>query len=120
MAFETAGTYSDRTKFIVRDTGPRLTKATGDQRETFYFMEKMSSTVQQDNAVGLLYGERERQCYIGSHESFKPTRSSVNEFPLRGVVNLPMDSLRVILLFYLNTLFRMNEANINPPQKKNY
>ena len=33
MAIETAGTYSEGTKNIVRDIGNGLTEATGDQRE---------------------------------------------------------------------------------------
>ena len=35
VAIETAGTYSEGTKNIVRDIGRGLTEATGDQRENF-------------------------------------------------------------------------------------
>ena len=38
VAFETAGTYSNGTKNIIRDIGRRLTEAIGDQRGTFWFM----------------------------------------------------------------------------------
>ena len=38
LAIETTGFYSVGTKKIVRDVGHRLTKAAGDQRETFWFI----------------------------------------------------------------------------------
>ena len=38
VAIETTGTYSEGTKNIVRNIGRRLIEATGDQRETFWFM----------------------------------------------------------------------------------
>ena len=109
MLIDTAGTYSEGTKNIVRDIGCRLTEATGEQRETFWFMQRLSFAVQRGNAVSILYSGRERQRYFGSKKSFKkigrgfsgsgsqlnPTHSSVSEFPLPGVVHLSMDSLHV-------------------------
>ena len=66
VAIETAGTYSEGTKNIVRDIGRRLTEATGDQRETFWFMQRLSLAVQRGNAASILCGERERQRFFGS------------------------------------------------------
>ena len=39
VATETADTYSETTKNIVCDIARKLTEATGDQRETFWFMQ---------------------------------------------------------------------------------
>ena len=66
VVIETAGTYSKGTNNIVREIGRRLTEATGDQRETFWFMQRLSLAVQRGNAASILYGERERQRYFGS------------------------------------------------------
>ena len=66
MAIKTAGNYSEGTKNIVPDNGRRLTEATGDQRETFWFMKKLSLAVQRDNAASILCGEIEKLCYFGS------------------------------------------------------
>ena len=66
VAIETAGTYSEGTKNIVRDIGRRLTEATGDQRETFWFMQRLSLAVQRGNAASILCGEKERQRFFGS------------------------------------------------------
>ena len=66
VAIETAGTYSEGTKNIVRDIGRRLTDATGDQRETFWFMQRLSLAVQRGNAASILCGEKERQRFFGS------------------------------------------------------
>ena len=38
VVIETAGTYYEGTMNIVHDIGRRSTEATGDQRETFWFM----------------------------------------------------------------------------------
>ena len=66
VAIETVGTYSEGTKNIVRDIGRRLAEATGDQRETFWFMQRLSLAVQRGNAASILCGEREWQRYFGS------------------------------------------------------
>ena len=66
MAIETAGTYSEGTKNMVRDIGRRLTEATGDQQETFWFMQRLSLADQRGNAASILCGEREMQRYFGS------------------------------------------------------
>ena len=65
-AIEMADTYSKGTNDIVRDIVFRLTKATGDQRETFWFMQGLSLAVQRDNAASILCGERRRHPYFGS------------------------------------------------------
>ena len=57
VAFETAGTYTEGTKNIVRYIDRRLTEATGDQRETFWFMQRLSLAVQGGNAASILCGE---------------------------------------------------------------
>ena len=44
MEIETAVTYSEGTKNIVRNIGRRLTEAIGDQRETFWLIEFRSTT----------------------------------------------------------------------------
>ena len=71
MAIETAGTYSEETKNILRNTGRRLTKAPGDHRENFWSLQKLSLTVQSGNAAITLSAEREIQRYFGSQKSFK-------------------------------------------------
>ena len=65
VANQTAGTYSEGKKNTVRDIGRRLTEATVDQRDTFWFMQILSLACQRGNAASFLYGERERQCYLG-------------------------------------------------------
>ena len=42
VAIERAGTYSEATKNIVSDIGHRSTEATGDQRGTFWFNQRLS------------------------------------------------------------------------------
>ena len=59
LAIERAGTYSKETRNIVRDIGRRLTKATEDQRETFWFMQRLSLAVQGANAASILCGKCE-------------------------------------------------------------
>ena len=66
VAIETADTYSEGTKNIFRDIGRRLTKATGDQRETFWFLQRLSLAVQGGNAASIICGEKERQRFFGS------------------------------------------------------
>ena len=66
ITIEAVGTYSEGTKNIVRHIGRRLTEATGDQRETFWFMQRLSLAVQRGNAASILCGDRERQRYFGS------------------------------------------------------
>ena len=66
VAVETTGTYIEGTNNIVRDIGRRLTEATGDQRETFWFMQRLSLTVQRGIAASILCGETERQRYFES------------------------------------------------------
>ena len=66
MATETAGTYSGGTKNKVRDIGRRLTEATGEQLDTFWFMQRLSPAVQRGNAASILCGGRERRRYFGS------------------------------------------------------
>ena len=51
VAIETAGSYSEGTKNIVRDIGRRLTEAAGDQRESFWFTRRLSLAVQRGNAA---------------------------------------------------------------------
>ena len=63
-ATETAGTYSEGTKKIVRKICRRLTEATGDQRKTLYFKKRLSVAVQRGFAAGNLCFERERQSYF--------------------------------------------------------
>ena len=65
VSIETADTYCERTMKKVRDIGHRLTEATGDQRETFRFMQRLSLTVQRSNAANILCGKREKQRYFG-------------------------------------------------------
>ena len=58
------GTYSDGIKNKVRDVGRRLTEARGNQRETFWLMQRLSLAVEHGNTANILCGERERQfCY---------------------------------------------------------
>ena len=57
MAIETAGAYSERIKNIVCDISRRLTETTGDQRETFRFMQRLSLVVQSGSAASILCGE---------------------------------------------------------------
>ena len=66
VATETSATYSDGTNNIVRAISRRLTEATGDQRDTFRLMQKLSFAVQRGNAASILYGEKERQHCFGS------------------------------------------------------
>ena len=66
MAIETAGTYSEGTQNLVRDIGRMLTEATGDQRETFWFLQRLSLVVQRGNPASILCGQRERQRYFVS------------------------------------------------------
>ena len=54
VAIEVAGTYSEGTKNIARDIGLRLTEATGDQRESFWFMQRLSLAVQRGNAASVI------------------------------------------------------------------
>ena len=65
-AIETANNYSEGTKNIVRDIGRRSIEATGDQRETFWFIQKLSLAVQRGNVASIICGEREKQCYFES------------------------------------------------------
>ena len=65
-----AGCNSGGTKNIVRDIDCRLTEATGDQRETFWFMQILSLAVQHGNAASILCGEREMQRYFRIGERF--------------------------------------------------
>ena len=58
LAIETAGTYSDGTKNIVRDIARRLTEATGDLPETFWFMQRLSLAVQRGNVISILCGKK--------------------------------------------------------------
>ena len=58
VAIETAGTYSEGTKSIVHDNGRILTEASGDQRESFCFMQKLSLSVQQGNAAFFVAKEK--------------------------------------------------------------
>ena len=64
MAIETAGTYGEETKNIVRDIGRSLTEALGDQRETFWFMQRLSLVLQRGNAASILCGETEKQRFF--------------------------------------------------------
>ena len=57
--------YSEGTKNIVCDIGRRLTEATGDQRQTYWFMQRLSLAVQRGNDASIICGERERQRYFG-------------------------------------------------------
>ena len=66
VANETVGSYSEGTKNIVRDIDRRLTEATRDQRETFWFMQKLSLTVPRGSAASILCGVGERQRSFGS------------------------------------------------------
>ena len=66
MAIETAGSYSEGTKNTVRNIGRRLTEATGDQRETIWFMQRLSLAVRRGNAASIFCSEREWQRYFGS------------------------------------------------------
>ena len=59
VAIEKVGTYSEGTKNVVRDIGRRLTEATGDQRETFWFVQRLSLAVQRGKAASILCGGRE-------------------------------------------------------------
>ena len=43
-----------------------LTEATGGQRETFWFMQRLRLAVQRGNAASIPCGEREKQRYFGS------------------------------------------------------
>ena len=62
---ETAGgTYSDGTKNIVRDIGRRLTGATGQQRETFWLLLRLSLPLQRGKVSGVLYGEEKKSNII--------------------------------------------------------
>ena len=65
---EMADTYSERTNniHVVRDIVRRLTEATGDQHETFWFMQRLSLAVQRDNAASIICSERRRHPYFGS------------------------------------------------------
>ena len=58
MEIETAGACSDGIKNKVRDIGLRLTEATGDQRETFWLMQKLSFSVQLGSGARIICGER--------------------------------------------------------------
>ena len=60
----TAATYSEGTTNNVHDIVRRLIGATGDQRDTFWFMQRLSMAVQRGNAASILCGERERQRYF--------------------------------------------------------
>ena len=60
------GTYSNGTKKTVRDIGRRLTGTTGSQRETFLLTQRLSFTVQGDNAGIILCGENEMKRYLGN------------------------------------------------------
>ena len=53
VAIETVGTYSEGTTNIIRDIGRRSTEATGDQPETFLFMQKLSLVVQRGNGASI-------------------------------------------------------------------
>ena len=72
MANETGETYSEGTRNIVRDIGRRLTGATGDHRETFWFMQRLSLAVllafyiykNFTHTEVILCAERERQRYF--------------------------------------------------------
>ena len=59
VAIETAGTYNDGTKNIVRDIGRRLTEATGDQRETLWLMQRLGLAVHRGNDASILCSGRE-------------------------------------------------------------
>ena len=58
--------YSEGTKNIVCDIGRRLTEATGEQRETFWFMRRLSLQGQRGDAASILCSKRERQIFFGS------------------------------------------------------
>ena len=45
VAIETAGTYSDATKNILRDIDRVFTEAIGDQRGIFWLMQRLSLAV---------------------------------------------------------------------------
>ena len=66
VAIATAGTYSEETKNIVRDIGRTLTEATGNQHETFWFMQRLSLAVQRGNAASIICAECGNQRYFGS------------------------------------------------------
>ena len=54
VEIDTAGTYSEGAKKIVRDIGRRSTQATGDQRESFWFMRILILAVQRGKAANIL------------------------------------------------------------------
>ena len=66
MAIETAGTYSDGQKNILRDIGHRLTEATCDHHERFWLMQRLGLAVQRSNAASILCGKRYRQRYFAN------------------------------------------------------
>ena len=71
MVIETANTYSEEINNITRDIARRLAEATGDQRGTFWFMQRLSMAVQRGNTATFICGEREWQRYFESLKSFR-------------------------------------------------
>ena len=53
MAFETAGTYREGTKSIVHDVDRVLIEATGNKREIFWLMGRLSLTAQRGNTASI-------------------------------------------------------------------
>ena len=71
MAIETASTYSERTKNIAPCIARRLIEITGDQRDTYFFIQRLSLAVQCGNAASIICAKRERQKYFGNQKSSK-------------------------------------------------
>ena len=52
-------------KNIVCNIGRRLTEATGDQREIFWFLQRLSLAVHRGNVASIPCAERERHRFFG-------------------------------------------------------
>ena len=84
MAIETAGTYGKGTNNIAFDIDRRITEATGDQRETFWFMQSLMLLA--------FFAANENGNVILKDNNLSTQHSSVGEFPLHEVVRFSMDS----------------------------
>ena len=54
IAIETLGAMGPKTRAFIKSLGKRITRQTGDQRETFYLSQRLSVAVQQGNSASVL------------------------------------------------------------------
>ena len=53
IAIETLGAMGPKTRAFIKSLGKRITRQTGDQRETFYLSQQLSVAVQQGNSASV-------------------------------------------------------------------